>query len=75
MGQRAEHGRLSGKDRLEIRDRIHRGQTHAQVAGVIGCSTKSIQRLLNLPVDCRRDLEVVRQGISRLLSEKKFREG
>ena len=45
MGQREEHGRLSGKDRLEIRDRIHKGQTHSEVAAEVGCSTKSIQRL------------------------------
>ena len=38
--------RLSDAERMEARERIAVGQTHAQVAQAIGCSTKSIQRLL-----------------------------
>ena len=47
MRQRGKYGRLIEADRLEIADRIRGGQTHAEVATAIGCSTKSIQRLLN----------------------------
>ena len=47
MRQRGKYGRLIEADRLEIADRIRGGQTHAEVAAAIGCSTKSIQRLLN----------------------------
>lgn len=40
------HGRrLSTAERLEIRHRVARGETHAAVAGAVGCSSKSIQRL------------------------------
>ena len=46
MRRRGEYGRLSEAERLEIGDRLNGGQTHAEVAAAIGCSTKSIQRLL-----------------------------
>ena len=46
MRRREKYGRLSEKDRLEIGDRIWSGQTHAEAAAAVGCSTKSIQRLL-----------------------------
>ena len=46
MRRREEYGRLSETDRLEIGDRIRSGQTHAEIAAAVGCSTKSIQRLL-----------------------------
>ena len=46
MRQREEYGRLSETDRLEIGDRIRSGETHAEIAAAVGCSTKSIQRLL-----------------------------
>ena len=46
MRQREKYGRRSEADRLEIGDRIKNGQTHAEVAAAVGCSTKSIQRLL-----------------------------
>ena len=46
MRRQEEHGRLSEADRLEVGDRIKTGQTHAEVAAAVGCSTKSIQRLL-----------------------------
>lgn len=46
MRRRGKYGRLSEADRLEIADRIQGGQTHAEVATAIGCSTKLIQRLL-----------------------------
>ena len=47
MRRRGKYGRLNEADRLEIADRIRGGQTHAEVAAAIRCSTKSIQRLLN----------------------------
>ena len=46
MRQRGKYERLSEAERLEIGDRLNGGQTHAEVAAAIGCSTKSIQRLL-----------------------------
>ncbi|WP_420636633.1 IS30 family transposase [Candidatus Palauibacter sp.] len=46
MRQREKYGRLSEADRVEIGDRIKNGQTHAEVAAAVGCSTKSVQRLL-----------------------------
>ncbi|WP_425154961.1 helix-turn-helix domain-containing protein [Candidatus Palauibacter sp.] len=46
MRRREEYGRLSEADQLEIGDRIKRGETHAEVAAAVGCSTKSVQRLL-----------------------------
>ena len=46
MRQREKYGRLSEADRLEIGDRIRNGQTHAETAAAVGCSTKSVQRLL-----------------------------
>ena len=39
-------GALSPAQRLELRERIAAGQTHAEVAAAVGCSTKTIQRLL-----------------------------
>jgi len=42
-----DHGRrLSTAERTEIHLRIAKGQNHREVADAIGCSTKSIQRLL-----------------------------
>ncbi len=35
MRPREEHGRLSRSDRLEIRERIRAGQTHAEIASGI----------------------------------------
>ena len=46
MRQRKKYGRLSEADRLEIWDRIENEQTHVEIAAAVGCSTKSIQRLL-----------------------------
>jgi len=46
MRRREARGALSPAMRLEIRERIAAGQTHAEVAAAIGCSTKTIQRLL-----------------------------
>ncbi len=46
MRQREKYGRLSEADRVEIGDRIKNGQTHAEIAAAVGCSTKSVQRLL-----------------------------
>ncbi len=46
MRPREEYGKLSRSDRLEVRERIRTGQTHAEIASAIGCSTKSVQRLL-----------------------------
>jgi IS30 family transposase len=45
--RRADHGnRLSGADHLEIQRRISEGETFAAAAAAVGCSTKSVQRLL-----------------------------
>ena len=46
MRRHGNYGRrLSNAERLEIRHRVARGETHAAVADVVGCSSKSIQRL------------------------------
>lgn len=46
MRRHGNYGRrLSNAERLEIRHRVARGETHAAVAGAVGCSIKSIQRL------------------------------
>jgi IS30 family transposase len=44
--QRGAHGRLTEADRLEIRLRVARGERFEAVAAALGCSSKSIQRLL-----------------------------
>ena len=47
MRRRGEHGRrLNNAERLEIHRRVTAGETFEQAAGAVGCSTKSIQRLL-----------------------------
>lgn len=46
-------GKLTESDRREIRERIRAGQTYAEVAAAIGCSTKSVQRLLVRTGGCR----------------------
>ena len=46
MRPREKPRKLTESDRREIRERIRAGQTHAEVAATIGCSTKSVQRLL-----------------------------
>jgi IS30 family transposase len=43
---RGKAARLTGEDRLEIRRRVIAGETFEQAALAIGCSKKSIQRLL-----------------------------
>lgn len=48
MHGRHKGTRLNGSDRAEIRHRIAQGETFAAAAAAIGCSTKSIQRLLNV---------------------------
>lgn len=47
MRRRGKYGRLNEVDWLEIADWIGGGQTHAEVAAATGCSTKSMQHLLN----------------------------
>lgn len=43
----ADHGnRLSREDHLEIQRRVAQGETFAAAAAAVGCSTKSVQRLL-----------------------------
>ena len=44
MRQRERYGRLSEADRIEVGARIRGGQTHAEIAAAVGCSTKSVQR-------------------------------
>ena len=47
MPGRGDHGRrLSNSERLDIQSRIAGGQNHQEVAKAVGCSTKSIQRLI-----------------------------
>ena len=47
MRQMGRRGRqLSVAEHLEIRRRIADGQTFAVAAAAVGCSTKSIQRLM-----------------------------
>lgn len=47
MPSRGDHGRrLSAAERSEIRTRVAAGQTHWEVAEAVGCSTKTVQRLL-----------------------------
>ena len=46
MDRRDRWAPLSPELRLEVRERIAAGQTHPEVADAVGCSTKTIQRLL-----------------------------
>jgi IS30 family transposase len=47
MGQATGHARrLSDVERAELRRRIWEGETFARAAAAVGCSTKSIQRLM-----------------------------
>lgn len=42
-----DHGRrLSRRERSEIRARIAAGETHWEAAEAVGCSTRTVQRLL-----------------------------
>ena len=47
MRKRGKYGRLSEADRLDVGARIRSRQTHAKIAAAVGCSTKSVQGLLN----------------------------
>ena len=38
--------RLTGAERLELQRRVRAGETHAAAAAALGCSAKSVQRLL-----------------------------
>jgi IS30 family transposase len=44
--RRVAHGRLSSADRLELRRRVAAGERFEEAAAAVGCSTKSVQRLL-----------------------------
>src|SRR5260370_15756454 len=47
MGQGAGRAhRLTGAERLELQLRVRAGETHAVAATALGCSAKSVQRLL-----------------------------
>jgi transposase, IS30 family len=46
MWGRGNASRLSGADRLELRRRVAAGETFVDASRAIGCSTKSIQRLI-----------------------------
>ncbi|MFC1660644.1 IS30 family transposase [Gemmatimonadota bacterium] len=46
MDRREAHGRLGYQTRAEIRTRIAAGQTHVEVASSVGCSTKTVQRII-----------------------------
>ena len=48
MRQFGNRGRqLSVGEHLEIRHRVASGETFASAANAVGCSTKSVQRLIN----------------------------
>jgi transposase, IS30 family len=48
MRRCGDHGRrLTNADRLEIQRRVRAGEAFASAALAVGCSTKSVQRLLN----------------------------
>lgn len=57
MRRREARGALSPAMRLEIRERIAAGQTHADVAVATGCSTKTVQRLLRSTGGLLRGIE------------------
>ena len=44
--RRGGYGRLSTTERLEVRLRIAAGERYEAAAAAVGCSTKSVQRLL-----------------------------
>jgi len=47
MGQGSGHGhRLTSAERLELQRRVRAGKTHQSAAAAMGCSAKSVQRLL-----------------------------
>jgi IS30 family transposase len=47
MGQGSGQAhRLTGAERLELQRRVRAGETHAVAAAAVGCSAKSVQRLL-----------------------------
>src|SRR5258706_4779375 len=47
MGQGSGTGhRLTCAERLELRRRVRAGETHQSAAAAVGCSAKSVQRLL-----------------------------
>lgn len=47
MRQRVDHGhRLTEADRFEIQRRVTAGETFAEAASAVGCSSKSVQRFM-----------------------------
>jgi transposase, IS30 family len=46
MRRRGAHGRLTSADRLELRRRVAAGERFEDAAAAVGCSAKSVQRLL-----------------------------
>lgn len=46
MRRRGAHGRLTSADRLELRRRVAAGERFEEAAASVGCSAKSVQRLL-----------------------------
>jgi len=47
MGQGSGHGhRLTSAERLDLQRRVRAGETYQSAAAVVGCSAKSVQRLL-----------------------------
>src|SRR5512140_3784626 len=47
MGQGSGHGhRLTCAERLELQRRVRAGETYRTAAAAVGCSAKSVQRLL-----------------------------
>ena len=69
--------RLTSSDRLELQHRVRSGERHVDAARVVGCSAKSVQRLLirtgglkprNMPRSALRLSVVEREEISRGLT-------
>ena len=46
MRRRGAHGRLTRADQLEVRLRVAAGERYEAVAAAVGCSAKTVQRLL-----------------------------
>ena len=46
MRRRGAHGRLTSADRLELRLRVAAGERYEAAAAAVGCSTRSVQRVL-----------------------------
>ena len=61
MGQGSGRAhRLTCAERLELQRRVRAGETHEVAATAVGCSAKSVQRLLVKTGGVKRLLELLR---------------